>query len=322
MSTSLAPPSTTTTAASLFTALRPWSFPASLQGVLLGNALAYVTSPSTFSYLHFAVGALTVLALHSAGNLTNSYYDYTSGLDTKATADDRALVDHLVTLRQVKHMMLVSYLLGACGTLHFLLVSFLHHQSVVPLLALAATGFFLAWSYTAPPLALKYHALGDIVIFLAFGPALVQFAYYVQTLQLSVVTTYWSIGGALIVQGILHANNTRDCKADAVGHAVTIPQLLGHKWSTVLYVALLTVPYVLVAVHALQAHSHTLLLPLISAPLAYTLCTKFAKQDWTDICPLNGQLAAAFGVLQAVSVVVARDQVQHLVVSVSSALVK
>lgn len=55
--------------------LRPWSFSASLTPVALGAALAY-KSNSAFSIPVFLVTCLTVLAVHGAGNLVNTYYDY------------------------------------------------------------------------------------------------------------------------------------------------------------------------------------------------------------------------------------------------------
>jgi 1,4-dihydroxy-2-naphthoate octaprenyltransferase len=44
---------------------------------------------------------LTV-SVHFAGNLVNTYYDFKKGIDTKSTADDRTLVDGLVSSSTVK----------------------------------------------------------------------------------------------------------------------------------------------------------------------------------------------------------------------------
>ena len=38
-----------------------------------------------------------VLLLHAAANLFNTFYDFTKGIDTKAEADDRALVDATIS---------------------------------------------------------------------------------------------------------------------------------------------------------------------------------------------------------------------------------
>jgi heme O synthase-like polyprenyltransferase len=58
-------------------ALRPWSLSGSLVPSLLGAALAFKYTP--FSYLLFFLTLLTVISVHCAGNLVNTYFDYVKG---------------------------------------------------------------------------------------------------------------------------------------------------------------------------------------------------------------------------------------------------
>ena len=44
------------------------------------------------------------LSVHAAANLINTYGDYKSGVDVKGSADDRALVDGVVTATTVYRM--------------------------------------------------------------------------------------------------------------------------------------------------------------------------------------------------------------------------
>ena len=57
-------------------ALRPWSFTASLGPVALGSCLAYKWI-GTFSSWIFVVTCICALSVHAAGNLVNTYFDFT-----------------------------------------------------------------------------------------------------------------------------------------------------------------------------------------------------------------------------------------------------
>lgn len=82
-------------------ALRPWSLSASLVPTLLGSALAYRSStPHEFNFLTFILTIFTILTVHGAGNLVNTYYDYVKGIDNRKS-DDRTLVDHILSKDEV-----------------------------------------------------------------------------------------------------------------------------------------------------------------------------------------------------------------------------
>lgn len=82
-------------------ALRPWSISASLVPTLLGSALAYRSStPHGFNFLTFILTIFTVVMVHGAGNVVNTYYDYVKGIDNRKS-DDRTLVDHILSKDEV-----------------------------------------------------------------------------------------------------------------------------------------------------------------------------------------------------------------------------
>lgn len=84
-------------------ALRPWSLSASLVPTLLGSALAY-RSPGVYDFnlLTFLLTIFTVITVHCAGNVTNTYFDFVKGIDSRKTSDDRTLVDHILTKDEVR----------------------------------------------------------------------------------------------------------------------------------------------------------------------------------------------------------------------------
>jgi len=83
--------------------LRPWSFSASLTPVLIGSVLAHKTTEQ-FSFLTLLATLLTVVSVHAAGNLVNTYCDFIKGIDSKRRSDDRTLVDSILTPEQVVNL--------------------------------------------------------------------------------------------------------------------------------------------------------------------------------------------------------------------------
>jgi menadiol prenyltransferase len=144
----------------LLRAVRPWSIPASLVPCVLSAALVYPRIAGLSQLLLPVTGAI---CLHMFGNLVNTYYDYHKGVDTKATADDRTLVDGTVSSRTVAVLAAVFLLLGGSSGLFVVL------PVGAPLFVISAGGAALALFYTADPLNLKYLGLGDVTVFLAFG---------------------------------------------------------------------------------------------------------------------------------------------------------
>lgn len=82
-------------------ALRPWSLSASLVPTILGSALAYRTPNNyDFNLLTFVLTIFTVITVHGAGNVVNTYFDFVKGIDNRKS-DDRTLVDHILSKDEV-----------------------------------------------------------------------------------------------------------------------------------------------------------------------------------------------------------------------------
>lgn len=112
-------------------ALRPWSFSTSLTPVALGSALAYKLEGSV-DLVILMVCAVAVLVVHGAGNLVNTYYDFSKGIDHKKS-DDRTLVDEILAPQDVVMFGALLYSLGClCATLlYFLSTLRLEHLALI-----------------------------------------------------------------------------------------------------------------------------------------------------------------------------------------------
>lgn len=62
---------------------------------------------------------LTVMFVHCAGNVVNTYYDYVKGIDNRKSSDDRTLVDHILSIDEVYLIHAVIVLSGVCLFFHY-----------------------------------------------------------------------------------------------------------------------------------------------------------------------------------------------------------
>lgn len=97
------------------TALRPWSLSASLVPTFLGAAIAYRTSGiHEFSVVTLVLTIFTIISVHCAGNVVNTYFDYVKGIDNRKS-DDRTLVDHILSKDEVSDRPETYFLCCRCS---------------------------------------------------------------------------------------------------------------------------------------------------------------------------------------------------------------
>ena len=273
------------------TALRPWSFTASLTPVLLRAALCYKMQAQANAMV-LVIVSFTALAVHAAGNLVNTIYDFKRGVDNKKS-DDRTLVDRQLSVNDLVTLGTVCYIIGCVGLFVLCVVSPAQVQHLALVYFCGLSGSFL---YTGG-LGLKYIALGDIVIFLTFGPLTVMFAYLAITGGFGVATILYATPLALNIECVLHANNCRDRHSDGQVGIVTLAILLGPSLSYALFCILLFGPYVAfgyVTIHC----SKWFFLPTVTVMLAFSIERKFRsgclEKLPQEVAKLNFILGLAF----------------------------
>ena len=276
------------------TILRAYSWPASLVPVILGSVVA--ARHGRFSWLDLALTLPAALLIHSGANLANTYFDFSNGVDKPATADDRGLVDRLMPPAAMRNLALA---LLAAGAALGLLLAYKNHLPA--LLWLGAAGLALAWFYTAGP-AYKYRTLGDVGIFLAFGPCIVTGTALIQTGVFVPEALWASIPVGLLIVAILHANNMRDLRSDAESDFRTLAGMLGLRRSENLYYALILTPY-------LFSLSFGSVWPAafcaLSVPLAVRLRERAALGDFARLVPETARFVAVYGLLLSAGLYIA-----------------
>lgn len=249
-------------------ALRPWSLSASLMPTLLGSTIAYKVAPD-FNWLTLLLTLITVVSVHGAGNLVNTYFDFVKGIDNRKS-DDRILVDHILTKDEVVSLGALLYCIGCIG---FILLVIISPAKMEHLALVYFGGLSSSFLYTGG-IGLKYIALGDVLILIIFGPISVLFAFMAQTGRVEWATIYYAIPLALNTEAILHSNNTRDSESDRKVGIVTLAIAIGHTMSHVLYAFLLFTPYIMFVLATVK-HSKWFMLPLVTLPAAFRIEKQF-----------------------------------------------
>ena len=253
----------------------------SLFPVAAATALAYFTD-HTWNFLFFGLTILGVAALHLGANLMNDYYD-SFGSDplnrnfTPFSGGSRVIQNRQMSPGQVKTL---AYLMLGLGVGCGLILIYLGRPwvALVGLLGLAAALF-----YSASPLQLMSAGLGELIIFLAFGPLLTWGAYYVQTGKLSLVGAAVSLPLAFLITAIIWINEFPDLDADLAAGKRHLVARLGLQVSRWVYAALMAAPFIslfiLIEIFRLPDLIVAALLPLPLAVRAVRLAFRTPPTD-------------------------------------------
>jgi len=217
-------------------AMRPWALPASTMPVVFGTSLAVVVGQVSLDVLRFVLAILAMMILHSAANILSDVFDFKRGLDKMVTPVSGAIVRGWITTKQAVVFSVILFVIGSVLGLMLVLMT------GTILLIIGIIGVFIGVLYAG----LKYHALGDLAVFLNFGILGSLGAWIVQTNSFSWIPVIWTVSMAMLVSAILHANNWRDVSSDTERKVTTVASLLGDKGSLSYYAFLIFGPVVIV----------------------------------------------------------------------------
>ncbi len=221
--------------------LRPFSFPASSMPVIFGTVLAYAYGGESIHVGYFLLAFFGMVFLHAGANVLNDIIDFNKGLDKVPAPVSGGVVRRLITIKEARVASSILFSIGA------LMGIALAYMTSWWLLIIGVPGIFIGIFYSlGGKIALKYHALGDLAVFLNFGTLGALGAWFVQTGTFSWVPVIWALPMSMLVIGILHANNWRDIKSDREGNIYTIASMLGDRASLQYYGYLIFGPFFVV----------------------------------------------------------------------------
>jgi 1,4-dihydroxy-2-naphthoate octaprenyltransferase len=198
--------------------------------------------------------------LHSAGNLLSDWADYRSGVvNEQAYAVPNLVFGHFQPVEYLR-MSIVLFVLGCLIGGGVVLLS------GPAVLLVGAAGVLLTVLYSF----LKYHALGDLDIFIIFGILTVLGSTAAATGAIVWDALVLSVPLGIITVSVLHANNTVDIETDGAAGIKTFAMLLGAKASSILYRVYMVLPFLCIVVSVCVGWLHPLaLICLIAAVPAW-----------------------------------------------------
>lgn len=222
-----------------FEATRFWSFPVSAMPVIVTFAyLLYngMVPSGAKPLICFILALIGVIIFHSAGNVLSDYFDYRTGVDCpEAYAVPNLVFDKF----KPEEYLRFSIILFAAGCCIGLVLTALAGWK---LLIIGGIGFILTAGYSF----LKYHALGDLNIFLIFSVLIILGTTVTVTGEFSFDALVLAIPIGIITVSVLHANNTRDIETDRKAGMKSFAMILGGDVSATLYEVYMVIPFVAV----------------------------------------------------------------------------
>jgi 1,4-dihydroxy-2-naphthoate octaprenyltransferase len=211
-------------------AARPKTLPAAAAPVVLGAAMAFFDG--AFQLLPGLATLLASLLLQIGANLANDVFDYYRGADAgERLGPVRVTTAGLASPRQVLLAMWIVF--GCAGALGIYLLSI----SGWPVLLVGLFAIAAAIGYTGGPMPYGYLGMGDLFVFLFFGPIAVGGSYYVMAKSIPI---------GLLTVAILVVNNLRDIDTDRKANKYTLAVRLGAAATRRQYLACVAAAYTLV----------------------------------------------------------------------------
>lgn len=241
--------------------------------ILIGGAwVAYQQMVTPFPTSLFWLTLFAGIFMHISANTFNDYFDWTSGTDqlnneyfTPYTGGSRSIELGLIKPRQLFWVALVSLMVAS------LLGVLLIMSSGVGVLIFGLAGAFSTYFYTAPPLRLAARrGLGELTVFLNFGPLAVAGTVYALTGSVTLVDFLVGVPIGLLTTAILWVNQIPDEASDRLASKINLVVLLGKKrarWGYLILMCLtfgLILYWMVIGTFPLGAA-----LALLSVPLAW-----------------------------------------------------
>ena len=281
-------------------AIRPKTLPAATAPVIVGSAVAIMED--RFLFLPAFAAMLGALLLQIGANLANDVFDFHRGADSESRlGPTRVTQAGLLTSKQVLMGMWVVFGLAACVGLYLFSVA------GWAVLVIGMLSILAAIAYTGGPLPLGYYGLGDLTVFIFFGPIAVCGTYYVQAGAVSPTSIWASIPMGLLTVAILVVNNLRDIKSDRLVGKKTLAVRLGEQGARWEYALCLLCSYLIPLVMGLVGvSSFWVLLTWLSFPVALKLIRMIVYEKGSALNKAlagTGQLELIYSLLFSVGLV-------------------
>jgi len=218
-----------------------------LTSAVLSGLFALIAGKGLFNGWRFALVIIGLVFAHATNNLVNDWTDFHRGVDKdnyfRTQYGPQPLENGLMTMKQFYTYAGVTGAIAALAGLILILTQ----ASTTPgnpwiTIALMAAGVVFVLFYTWP---LKYIGLGELTVFLVWGPLMVGGGFYA-------ITGIWSWGAvaaslpyALATVTVIFGKHIDKRNEDKAKKIMTLPVLLGETASRYIVLGLFALQYIL-----------------------------------------------------------------------------
>ena len=274
------------------TGARLRTLPLAFGPVLLGSASAWTAG--SFDPLRASLALLVAVSLQIGVNYANDYSDGIRGTDDYRVGPPRLTGSGLVEPRLVKRAALLFFAVAVAAGGALIVLAGAWWMVVVGALAVWA-----AWSYTGGTRPYGYRGLGELVVFIFFGPVATVGTTYVQAGFIPWESLLTGSAMGFFAAAVLMMNNLRDIDPDEQAGKRTLSVQIGAKASKAVITFFLGFPYLLLLA-LFGEYPRSLLVLLTSVVVAVV-----GFQVWTATRPAGLisalQLTSAASLLFAIS---------------------
>ncbi|HSO94683.1 MAG TPA: prenyltransferase [Acidimicrobiia bacterium] len=218
--------------------------PMTVTSALFAVLLAWWNDDGHLDVGLWALAAAGIVLAHVANNLMNDLWDLKVGTDSERYPRALYAPHPVLSGMTTRRGLLVRALTVNVIDLAILAVLVVARDPWILFFALG--GFLLSVAYTAPPLRLKKHGLGEPTVFIVWGPLMVGGTYYAAVGHLPWTVVLASVPYALLCTAVLMGKHIDKIPWDAPDGTHTLPVLLGDRRARVLTKAMMVAFYPLV----------------------------------------------------------------------------
>lgn len=209
-----------------------------------------------FSISKFSLGFIAVLCTHLSANLINDYADSKSKTDWqdmgfyKYFGGSKLIQEGIFSEKFYLRCAVFFAVLSACAMIMLSVI-----MKRVGLMAIFAGIIFMSWAYSTKPFQFSYRKLGEIVIFLLFGPALVMGGYFIQTGIFPDLKSFMlSLPFGFLTTAVLYANEVPDFLDDTKTGKLTMVTIFGHRQAYVFYYLLIFTAFIFIILNVMSGY--------------------------------------------------------------------
>ena len=209
--------------------------------------------------------ALGLVLAHTGSNLMNDFWDFRHGIDTPDSPRTNYGPHPMTALgSSYREFVIITFVILAAATA---IGVYLTVAAGLWVLAFALSGAFVLLFYSGGPFPLKYIGLGELGVFIVWGPLMIGGSYYVMAEKLPLWVVLASVPYGLGVTTVLFGKHLDKLSFDRSKGIRTMPIALGEALARRVTVALSVLMYASAGALAVWQGMWALLLVAGALPL-------------------------------------------------------